>query len=409
MSSTPTQKQSNSLPGNDPLMGQLEVIEPGIAMFHGFANVAFAYGRGEMIVVDTSSREMGAQAVRAIREVSEEPFAFIIYTHGHGDHSFGTEAFINDAITRGHARPKIWAQENVAGRFKRYALTRGWQSQINRLPQPRLSRSTISRPGGRAGRAASCDGRDGRRDLGLDADAAARDGRRSDRLVDAEHRQSEQGATLHARMGGGARGDREARAAIYFARPRPGVSRRAAMRRGAPRHGARNPLNPRRSCAAAQRRRVAGGNRRGRHLDSSRARVETVPATDLRMRPVRRARRYPRLRRMVVGRAVANVSGQAQGTRRRRRRAVRPQQDPRAGARAQERNPTETRAGTRRNRAQRESNRYRRDHIERRNPRGDGRRRAFIHRAQLLRRRRAATARAREVGAGLRAPHPRQG
>src|SRR4029077_13073092 len=93
----------------DPMMGQLEVIEPGIAMFHGFANVAFAYGRGEMIVVDTSSRVMGVQAVRAIREVSEEPLAFLIYTHGHGDHAFGTEAFVSDAITRGHARPKTWA------------------------------------------------------------------------------------------------------------------------------------------------------------------------------------------------------------------------------------------------------------------------------------------------------------
>ena len=38
MSSTPNPKQSNNLPGFDPMMGQLEVIEPGIAMFHGFAN-----------------------------------------------------------------------------------------------------------------------------------------------------------------------------------------------------------------------------------------------------------------------------------------------------------------------------------------------------------------------------------
>jgi glyoxylase-like metal-dependent hydrolase (beta-lactamase superfamily II) len=133
MSSTPSLKQSNGMPGFDPLMGQLEVLEPGIAMFHGFANVAFAYGRGEMIVVDTSSRLMGAMAVRAIREVSEEPFAFLIYTHGHGDHAFGAQAFITDAIKRGHARPKIWAQEDVAARFKRYALTRGWQRHINRL------------------------------------------------------------------------------------------------------------------------------------------------------------------------------------------------------------------------------------------------------------------------------------
>src|ERR1700689_4808797 len=114
MSSTPTQKQPNNLPGNDPLMGQLEVSEPGIAIFHGFANVAFAYGRGEMIVVDTSSPAMGAMAVRTIRQARDEPFAFLIYTHGHGDHAFGTEAFIADALTRGHARPKIWSHEDVA-------------------------------------------------------------------------------------------------------------------------------------------------------------------------------------------------------------------------------------------------------------------------------------------------------
>src|SRR5579863_10134142 len=99
--------------GFDRQMGQLEVIEPGLAMFHGFANVAFAYGRGEMMAVDTSSRAMGARAVAAIREVSTEPIGFIVYTHGHGDHAFGTEAFIRDAASRGHMRPKIWAQENI--------------------------------------------------------------------------------------------------------------------------------------------------------------------------------------------------------------------------------------------------------------------------------------------------------
>src|SRR5260370_36233281 len=100
MSSTPNPKQSNNLPGFDPMMGQLEVLEPGIAMFHGFANVAFAYARGEMIVVDTSSRLMGAAAVRAIREASDEPFAFLIYTHGHGSHAFDADAFIADALAR---------------------------------------------------------------------------------------------------------------------------------------------------------------------------------------------------------------------------------------------------------------------------------------------------------------------
>jgi alkyl sulfatase BDS1-like metallo-beta-lactamase superfamily hydrolase len=117
----------------DPKMGQLEVIEPGIAMFHGFANVAFAFGNGEMLAADTSSAQMGALAVKAIREVTGEPFAFLIYTHGHGDHAFGTEAFINDNLSRGYPRPKIWAHEDVGARFQRYRRTRGWQTHINAL------------------------------------------------------------------------------------------------------------------------------------------------------------------------------------------------------------------------------------------------------------------------------------
>jgi alkyl sulfatase BDS1-like metallo-beta-lactamase superfamily hydrolase len=133
MTSTPNRSRTSTTPAIDPSMGQLEVLEPGIAMFHGFANVAFAYGRGEMIVVDTSARQMGAIAVRAIREVTQEPFAFLVYTHGHGDHAFGTDAFISDALSRGHVRPKIWAHEEVLARFKRYALTREWQAHINRL------------------------------------------------------------------------------------------------------------------------------------------------------------------------------------------------------------------------------------------------------------------------------------
>jgi alkyl sulfatase BDS1-like metallo-beta-lactamase superfamily hydrolase len=117
----------------DPMMGRLEVIEPGLAMFHGFANVAFAYGRGDMIAVDTSSRQMGEMAVAAIRKVTDEPVTLIVYTHGHADHAFGTAAFIKDAAMRGYPRPRIWAHEDVAGRFRRYRCTEGWQAHINRL------------------------------------------------------------------------------------------------------------------------------------------------------------------------------------------------------------------------------------------------------------------------------------
>jgi alkyl sulfatase BDS1-like metallo-beta-lactamase superfamily hydrolase len=115
------------------MMGQLEVIEPGLALYHAFANVSFAYGDGEMLVADTSSAAMGAMAVQAIRKVTDEPVTFIVYTHGHGDHAFGTRAFIDDAVSRGHTRPRVWAHEDVPPRFRRYAMTRGWQRHINML------------------------------------------------------------------------------------------------------------------------------------------------------------------------------------------------------------------------------------------------------------------------------------
>ncbi|HYB89695.1 MAG TPA: alkyl sulfatase dimerization domain-containing protein [Candidatus Binataceae bacterium] len=133
MASTPNAPLSNPSAPIDPLMGQLEVIEDGLAMFHAFANIAFAYGRGDMLVVDTSTRQNGQPAVDAIRKITDDPVAFIVYTHGHGDHAFGTEAFLRDAARRGYARPKIWAHEDVAARFRRYARTAGWQAHINRL------------------------------------------------------------------------------------------------------------------------------------------------------------------------------------------------------------------------------------------------------------------------------------
>ena len=120
-------------PAVDPMMGQLEVIEPGLALYHAFANVSFAYGDGEMLVADTSSAAMGAMAVQAIRKVTDEPVTFIVYTHGHGDHAFGTRAFIDDAVSRGHTRPRVWAHEDVPARFSRYTMTRGWQRHINML------------------------------------------------------------------------------------------------------------------------------------------------------------------------------------------------------------------------------------------------------------------------------------
>jgi alkyl sulfatase BDS1-like metallo-beta-lactamase superfamily hydrolase len=102
-------------------------------MFRSFANIAFAYGRGAILVVDTGAPGHGSHAVSAVREHTREPFALIIYTHGHHDHTSGTRFFLADAASRGHRRPTIWSNEGVCPRFHRFMRMAGWEAQINSL------------------------------------------------------------------------------------------------------------------------------------------------------------------------------------------------------------------------------------------------------------------------------------
>ena len=71
---------------------------------------------------------LGAHSVhRAVREWSTAPLHTAVYTHGHIDHAFGLGPFLEAG-----ERPHIVAQENCIGRFRRYLLTRGLNTHINR-------------------------------------------------------------------------------------------------------------------------------------------------------------------------------------------------------------------------------------------------------------------------------------
>ena len=112
--------------------GRLEIIEEGLAQFHGFCNVGFVWGGGEMLVVDTSNALMGEGAIAALREHSAERIALIVYTHGHVDHVGGAPAFLDDAAALGHAPAVIWAHENLPQRLERYRASWGWNNEVNR-------------------------------------------------------------------------------------------------------------------------------------------------------------------------------------------------------------------------------------------------------------------------------------
>jgi alkyl sulfatase BDS1-like metallo-beta-lactamase superfamily hydrolase len=100
-------------------------IAPGVHFLAGFGNTTFLIGSEGVAVVDPGLLTSGPRVVRELRAITDLPVRYVIYTHGHYDHAFGTPSILADAVERGHAAPDIVGHVNVAKRFERYQKTSG--------------------------------------------------------------------------------------------------------------------------------------------------------------------------------------------------------------------------------------------------------------------------------------------
>jgi alkyl sulfatase BDS1-like metallo-beta-lactamase superfamily hydrolase len=104
-------------------------IAPGVHFLAGFGNTTYILGSDGAAVVDPGLFTSGPRVVRELRAITDLPVRYVIYTHGHYDHAFGTPALLDDASARGHDAPDIVGHVNVAKRFERYAKTSGHLAQ----------------------------------------------------------------------------------------------------------------------------------------------------------------------------------------------------------------------------------------------------------------------------------------
>ncbi|MBN2240186.1 MAG: MBL fold metallo-hydrolase [Dehalococcoidales bacterium] len=77
-----------------------------------------------IVVIDTGLDGAAAHANEDIARETGLPVKYIIYTHGHVDHAYGSSAFMEH-------KPKIIAHENMAERVKRYELVGGYIQKIS--------------------------------------------------------------------------------------------------------------------------------------------------------------------------------------------------------------------------------------------------------------------------------------
>jgi alkyl sulfatase BDS1-like metallo-beta-lactamase superfamily hydrolase len=85
-----------------------------------------------LVLFDTGSRSVIRTMHTSLRRWSSAPVHTIVYTHGHVDHVMGTPRLDEEAADKGHARPRVIAQDQLPARFDRYVRMNGYYTVIAR-------------------------------------------------------------------------------------------------------------------------------------------------------------------------------------------------------------------------------------------------------------------------------------
>jgi alkyl sulfatase BDS1-like metallo-beta-lactamase superfamily hydrolase len=102
-------------------------VAPGVLLHRSFVNTYAVRTSVGLLLVDPGLLRNAQSVHRAVRGWSMAPLHTAVYTHGHVDHAFGLGPFLQAG-----ERPHIVAQENCIERFRRYQLTQGLNTHINR-------------------------------------------------------------------------------------------------------------------------------------------------------------------------------------------------------------------------------------------------------------------------------------
>jgi len=87
-----------------------------------FSNVGVVETSNGLVLFDISSRINGSKIFNSLREITDKPIKYIVFSHGHYDHCFGYDPLIEEIKEKGWEMPQVIAHENTVARFKKYKM-----------------------------------------------------------------------------------------------------------------------------------------------------------------------------------------------------------------------------------------------------------------------------------------------
>lgn len=121
-------------PEDNPLLRSREVhvVAPGVYTIGLQGNsLAVETDEGLLVIDSGPAPAVVPEALERLREHTDIPVRWIVYSHGHLGYNYGVPGFLDAAVERGEPRPTVVAHENVVRRYRRYLETAGLQNHIN--------------------------------------------------------------------------------------------------------------------------------------------------------------------------------------------------------------------------------------------------------------------------------------
>ena len=110
----------------------------------GMANsTVFETNKG-LVIFDLPTKQNAMKTFQAIRKFTTKPVKYLIYSHGHFDHAYGSEPFIKEIKEKKWEIPEIIAHENCIRRFEKYKLLDKYHEWINRQQFASVIRDTTN-------------------------------------------------------------------------------------------------------------------------------------------------------------------------------------------------------------------------------------------------------------------------